>query len=312
MTCSEILKQLERAPEPPDEVLEAAAEQWEALVPKLIAVLEEVIADPERVLADEDYTLHLYAIALLAQFEETRAADCFVRLFSLPGDLASELTGNLLVIDGPEVLASVCGGSSVPLLRLALDESLDGLVRDRAIEALAIQVVWKQRDRLDAVQDLRTLFHGGLARPGDDFVWSALVSAVCNLGANELLPEVREAIADGLVDEDLHTLEEVEELLAPQERSFAEFYATFHDPIVDAGQAVLDWLKEDEAEDDEDDEDDEDEENEDEELPEKTSSADLHPFIASSEPYIAPKKVGRNDPCPCGSGKKFKKCCGKE
>ena len=24
-------------------------------------------------------------------------------------------------------------------------------------------------------------------------------------------------------------------------------------------------------------------------------------------------KVGRNDPCPCGSGKKFKKCClGKE
>jgi len=21
------------------------------------------------------------------------------------------------------------------------------------------------------------------------------------------------------------------------------------------------------------------------------------------------KKVGRNDPCPCGSGKKFKKCC---
>jgi preprotein translocase subunit SecA len=22
------------------------------------------------------------------------------------------------------------------------------------------------------------------------------------------------------------------------------------------------------------------------------------------------KKVGRNEPCPCGSGKKFKKCCG--
>jgi uncharacterized protein len=23
-------------------------------------------------------------------------------------------------------------------------------------------------------------------------------------------------------------------------------------------------------------------------------------------------KVGRNDPCPCGSGKKFKKCCGEK
>jgi len=25
---------------------------------------------------------------------------------------------------------------------------------------------------------------------------------------------------------------------------------------------------------------------------------------------IAKKTVGRNEPCPCGSGKKYKKCCG--
>ncbi len=29
------------------------------------------------------------------------------------------------------------------------------------------------------------------------------------------------------------------------------------------------------------------------------------------EPIKAAGRVGRNDPCPCGSGKKFKKCCGK-
>ena len=28
-------------------------------------------------------------------------------------------------------------------------------------------------------------------------------------------------------------------------------------------------------------------------------------------PYIALPKVGRNDPCPCGSGKKYKNCCGR-
>ena len=27
-------------------------------------------------------------------------------------------------------------------------------------------------------------------------------------------------------------------------------------------------------------------------------------------PRKVTKKVGRNDPCPCGSGKKYKKCCG--
>ena len=25
-----------------------------------------------------------------------------------------------------------------------------------------------------------------------------------------------------------------------------------------------------------------------------------------------PKKIGRNDPCPCGSGKKYKQCCGRK
>jgi SEC-C motif-containing protein len=30
----------------------------------------------------------------------------------------------------------------------------------------------------------------------------------------------------------------------------------------------------------------------------------------SKEPYIRPTpKVGRNEPCPCASGKKFKQCC---
>nr|PZN77270.1 MAG: hypothetical protein DIU57_16685 [Pseudomonadota bacterium] len=29
----------------------------------------------------------------------------------------------------------------------------------------------------------------------------------------------------------------------------------------------------------------------------------IAPFVRSSP------KIGRNDPCPCGSGKKYKKCC---
>ena len=29
------------------------------------------------------------------------------------------------------------------------------------------------------------------------------------------------------------------------------------------------------------------------------------------EPFVAPKRVGRNDLCPCGSGKKYKNCHGR-
>ncbi len=48
-----------------------------------------------------------------------------------------------------------------------------------------------------------------------------------------------------------------------------------------------------------------------------TTTTDGHPQYFHIKNNISPfvgergKKVGRNDPCPCGSGKKFKKCCGR-
>ena len=45
-----------------------------------------------------------------------------------------------------------------------------------------------------------------------------------------------------------------------------------------------------------------------------TADNQLVPLEAEEVPMLeapASKKVGRNDPCPCGSGKKFKKCCGR-
>jgi uncharacterized protein YecA (UPF0149 family) len=35
------------------------------------------------------------------------------------------------------------------------------------------------------------------------------------------------------------------------------------------------------------------------------------PFDAAPPGPGGLPKVGRNEPCPCGSGKKYKKCCGK-
>ena len=35
----------------------------------------------------------------------------------------------------------------------------------------------------------------------------------------------------------------------------------------------------------------------------------IHDRENKPEPIISKKSVGRNEPCPCGSGKKYKKCC---
>ena len=39
-------------------------------------------------------------------------------------------------------------------------------------------------------------------------------------------------------------------------------------------------------------------------MPEEDEPPAAMPFRREAE------KIGRNDPCPCGSGKKYKKCCG--
>ena len=36
---------------------------------------------------------------------------------------------------------------------------------------------------------------------------------------------------------------------------------------------------------------------------------ELQALAAASQPRRTGPQVGRNDPCPCGSGRKYKKCC---
>jgi hypothetical protein len=43
----------------------------------------------------------------------------------------------------------------------------------------------------------------------------------------------------------------------------------------------------------------------------KEKRDELYKIEKSSRTLVKPPKIGRNDPCPCGSGKKYKKCCGK-
>ena len=47
-------------------------------------------------------------------------------------------------------------------------------------------------------------------------------------------------------------------------------------------------------------------------LPQQSSSNNTNQRsnMQKIEPIRVEQKIGRNEPCPCGSGKKYKKCCG--
>ena len=321
LTPDEILRQLRHVPDesdfaPYEAALLAAAGHREVLTPQLIAALDRVSADPAHYLKHQDDCLHLFAICLLAQFRETRALEAFLRFFSLPGEAALDLSGD--TEHGAAVLASVCGGDPAPLLRLVQDESVNGLVRQQAIEGLLVQAGWGERPREAVIEDLRRLF-ATLAKPGNDYVWAALVSAVCDFEARELLPEARRAVAENLAEENFECLESLDELefagseptpLPHWERPFSLFME--RNALIDAVDECSHWFCfRDDTDTDEDWDDPDSDENEDSGEVTRRALLDTPPFEPPPQPYVAPPKVGRNDPCPCGSGKKHKKCCGK-
>ena len=43
----------------------------------------------------------------------------------------------------------------------------------------------------------------------------------------------------------------------------------------------------------------------------QTQAAKASQAPKPQQPVVAEEKIGRNDPCPCGSGKKYKQCHGK-
>jgi uncharacterized protein YecA (UPF0149 family) len=43
----------------------------------------------------------------------------------------------------------------------------------------------------------------------------------------------------------------------------------------------------------------------------KDKQEEIYDRYRRSRTVVRDPKIGRNDPCPCGSGKKYKKCCGK-
>jgi uncharacterized protein YecA (UPF0149 family) len=46
------------------------------------------------------------------------------------------------------------------------------------------------------------------------------------------------------------------------------------------------------------------------ELAAQRAPANVMRWVAEEDAHAREGKIGRNDPCTCGSGRKFKQCCG--
>ena len=290
MSVDGVLAELskERTPPAPG-VLESADAHRSALVDPLLRAIERGLADPAGATEDEA-TLFCYALYLCAKWRETRAYPLVVRWLSLPGEGAFDIAGDIPTMDGPRILAAVCDGDLEPIKAIAVNRGANEYGRAAALDALALLAVWAEVPREQVDEYLLFLAHDGLERE-PSYVWNALAISCADIEALDVFPELRRAYEDGLIDGRAIALRELDDVEFGTRGDEIDQLRERCPPILDVAEATAWWSEH--GDDDEGFDPDGDGES-----------------LAVSEPYRAPPKVGRNEPCPCGSGKKYKKCCG--
>lgn len=283
----------------PTEAVKYAMENREEAIPELLEILEHTLNDVEKLSMDGNYLIHFPAIYMLAYFRETRAYDYVIKIASLPDAQAYDLLGDTITEYIGRILASVCDGNIEPIKRIIENSSLDEFVRDQALDSLLILLNNDVVSREQLVFYFKELFNGKLEVDYSS-VWDSLPRTCSLIHPKGLEDDIRKAVADGKVMEIIAELGFMERQL---DRSVNE---------------VLDELKKDESYSLISDIDvyslegwvgvDFDEHYEDTYM-EDIEEDDFE--IPLNIPFNRESFVGRNDPCPCGSGKKYKKCCGK-
>src|SRR6516164_739601 len=297
METAEIMHQFERATAKfARAAVEAAEARPEEITPELLRILEETVDRAAQLDAEGDYMAHLYAMFLLAQFRETRAYPLVVRFSSLQGDLLYSLCGDFITEDLGRVLASVCGGELAGIQSLIENEATDEWVRGAALSSLVTLVAAGKKSRDEIVSYFAGLFRSKLVGKWSH-VWDSLVCYSSDLYPEELLDDIKQAYEDGLVDPGYIRFENVKrDLAVGKDRILARLADDPHRRLVEDTVAEMEWwacFREDRA-------------------PSRADDGLDSKLIraASSQIRRATPKTGRNEPCPCGSGKKYKKCCG--
>lgn len=301
METAEILHQFERATGKfARAAVEAAVERREEVTPELLRILEDTVHRAAQLDAEGDYMAHLYAMFLLAQFRETRAYPLVVRFASLPGDLLDSLCGDFITEDLGQVLASTCGGELAGIESLIENEATDEWVRGSALSSLVTLVAAGQKSRDEIVSYFAGLFRGKLLRKWSH-VWDTLVSYSSDLYPTELLEDIERAYEEGLIDPGYVGFDDVKRDLAMgKDRVLARLADNPHRRLVEDTVAEMGWwacFREDSQ-------------SRAKGIAVASAKANLNPAARSPQTKRATPKTGRNEPCPCGSGKKFKKCCG--
>ena len=275
----------------PETSLIACVSRFEEAAPTFRALLGRA-AGGGRPLSDDESLRLFRGLFVLAAARDTTACASLLRLLRRPTEETEALLGDAITASLPRLLISLFDGDVEPLLEVVADRTLDEFLRGSTLEA-AIYLAWEGRVDRERLAAFLVQFHETRAAEEGAYVWYSWMEAVALLDLRDLVPRVEAAWKAAWIDHSILEWDDFKMDLARARTAyddagrFALARLGYADDIVAELEWTRHWGDEDAA-----------------------GTADAWEPQSPEMPAINVfKNIGRNDPCPCGSGKKHKKCC---
>jgi len=279
------------------------------LTPYLLQELDAFIQDPLSVEAKGKlYIRHTLSIFLLAHFREQAAFAKLIQLISLEGNRVLALTGEVFTEALGRLLASMYNGDIKSIQSVVENKKLNPWIRAGALDSL--MVLWKEDviSRADVMEYLGELLAGKLERQAG-YVWDAVALIAYDLHPKELEQQLTQAIEDKLIEPVVLNHESLADCLSQPFQDALKLMNNVVDGFMKSPFEELSWWL----------------------YPDRKLLQKGKDYASLDVPIVdkdvvpgerttpmgwrsatvvrGSKKLGRNEPCLCGSGKKYKKCC---
>ncbi|MCD4708007.1 MAG: DUF1186 domain-containing protein [Candidatus Sabulitectum sp.] len=282
----------------PSEAIRDALERKEEITPILLESLENVIENTAELLKHPN-SLQFFAMYILAKFRETKAYPLIIQMCYLPESVLKTLIKEIVEEDLFRILASVCDGNFDPIKGIIEDSLVPELHRSAALQSLYILALENTIAKSELVAYMGELYKGKLER-NPSVVWNDLANMSGVFQTISLTDEIRKAYKENLIDSSVIEFARIEMLSSlPQEIVLSASKDQAIGFVKDLTRIQRFWDPLSSIDIDE----------ENFHYSEKNRKSDyesVHPMVHVDRK----KKIGRNELCPCGSGKKYKKCCG--
>ncbi len=271
----------------PRDAMRWALNHWDEAGPGFVTLLDAYASGADR--SEQTERALFLAIHLLAEKAEAAAFGPLCRLL-LDREASDLILGDAITSTLRGILISTYDGDLAALQSVIEAQDADDFVREGALLALAYLT---RTGRVPEAEMRPYLLHllAEMQPQAEHFVWIGWLLAVAHLGYSDLAQQAEGLIKRGFISERDWRIadfrKDLKRTLDDPER-MAGFVHDRIGPFTDAVSELGAWASF------------SGEDQEERELPE----------LEVEQPFINPLRgIGRNDPCPCGSGKKYKKCC---